>query len=325
MSENKPKYAYFRGKFVPFDEANVSVMTHALNYGTAVFGGLRGYWNEDEEQLYVFRPLDHFKRFLQSAKMLRMELNVTAEALVEILMELLRMEQPRQNMYVRPLAYKASEKIGVKLHGLEDEFTIFTLPFGAYVAKEEGLHVCFSSWQRINDNAMPARGKVAGAYVNSALIKTDAVLSGYDEALVLTSDGHLSEGSAANVMIVRDGKLITSPVTDDILEGITRRTIMQLAQDELGIEVDVRKIDRTELYVADECFMCGTGMQIAAVTQIEHRDIGTGTMGPITEQLRNLYYDMVAGRVPKYRDWLVPVYTKNPDDELTTQAGAFGQ
>jgi branched-chain amino acid aminotransferase len=312
MQQQLPNYAYFNGKIVPYAEATVGLLNHALNYGTAVFGGLRGYWNEDDQQLYVFRPLDHFTRLIQSAHLLRIEIGKTAEELAAILRELLRTENYHETVYIRPLAYKTTEGIGVKLHGLEDAFSMVSMPFGKYVSNEEGLHVCFSSWQRVNDNSIPARGKVAGAYVNSALIKSDAQLSGYDEALVLTAEGHLSEGSAANVMLVRDGKLITPPVTEDILEGITRRTILQLAREELGLEVVERPIDRTEVYIADECFMCGTGMQVAAVTRIEHRVIGTGEMGSITQQLRDMYFDVVTGRLPQYKDWLMPVYVDEP-------------
>lgn len=312
MAQGKPKFAYFQGKIVPYEDAKISVMSHALNYGTAVFGGLRGYWNADAEQLYIFRPLDHFKRVIQSAGLLRIDIGKNPQELTDILIDLIRTENFHENVYVRPLAYKSTEMIGVKLHGVDDDFTMFSLPFGKYVEQEEGLHVCFSSWQRISDNAIPARGKVAGAYVNSALIKTDAMLAGYDEAIVLTADGHISEGSAANVMLVRDGKLITSPITDDILEGITRRSVMQIAREQLGLEVVERHIDRTELYIADECFMCGTGIQIAAVTKVEHRNIGTGTMGAITAKLRDTYFDVVSGRVPAYLDWLTPVYVDQP-------------
>lgn len=312
MQQQLPKYAYFKQKIVPYAEANVGLLSHALNYGTAVFGGLRGYWNAAEEQLYIFRPLDHFTRLIQSAKLLRIDIGHTAEELAGILRELLRTENYRENIYVRPLAYKATEGIGVKLHGLEDAFSMVAIPFGRYVEKEEGLHVCFSAWQRVSDNSIPARGKVAGSYANSALIKSDALLSGYDEALVLTASGHLSEGSAANVMLVRNGALITAPVTDDILEGITRRTVLELAREELGLEVVERPIDRTEVYIADECLMCGTGMQIAAVTRVEHRPIGTGAMGEITQQLRDVYFDVVSGRIPKYQGWLMPVYVDEP-------------
>lgn len=305
----KPKFAYFDGVIVPFEQATVSVMSHALNYGTAVFGGLRGYWNADEEQMFVFRPMDHFERLIQSASLIRIAIDKSAAELTEILRELLQREAYRENCYIRPLAYKSSELIGVRLHGVDDALTIFALPFGSYVAKEEGLHVHFSAWRRVDDNAIPARGKIAGAYANSALVKTDAVLSGYDEALVLTDDGHLSEGSAANVMIVRRGQLITPPVYADLLEGITRRSLIQLAREVLNLEVVERPIDRTEIYLADEIFMCGTGMQVAAITQVEHRPIGSGVMGPITTELRDLYFDVVSGRVPAYRHWLTPVYS----------------
>jgi branched-chain amino acid aminotransferase len=307
MNQSLPSHAYFEGQIVPYSEAKVGVLTHALNYGTAIFGGLRGYWNADEEQIYLFRTQDHFKRLLQSAYIMRMDIGKTAEELASILKQLIRTANYRENIYVRPLIYKSTEMIGVKLHGVEDQISIVALPFGSYVDKEEGLHVCFSAWQRVNDNSIPARAKIAGAYANSALIKSDAILSGFDEALVLTQDGHLSESSAANVLMVRNGKLVTPPATDDVLEGITLKSVLQLARD-LGIEVEQRKIDRTEVYIADELMMCGTGMQLAAVTKVEHRNIGTGQMGEITRTLRNLYFDVVSGRVPKYRDWLDPVY-----------------
>jgi branched-chain amino acid aminotransferase len=307
MNQSLPSHAYFEGEIVPYSEAKVGVLTHALNYGTAIFGGLRGYWNAEEEQVYLFRTQDHFKRLLQSAYIMRMDIGKTAEELASILKQLIRTANYRENIYVRPLIYKSTEMIGVKLHGVEDQISIVALPFGSYVDKEEGLHVCFSAWQRVNDNSIPARAKIAGAYANSALIKSDAILSGFDEALVLTQDGHLSESSAANVLMVRNGKLVTPPATDDVLEGITLKSVLQLARD-LGIEVEQRKIDRTEVYIADEMMMCGTGMQLAAVTRVEHRNIGTGQMGEITRTLRNLYFDVVSGRVPKYRDWLDPVY-----------------
>ncbi len=304
----KPKYAYFKGEIVPFEQATVSVLTHALNYGTAVFGGLRAYWNEDEEELYIFRPLDHFQRLIQSASLLRIDIGMTAEELKSTLTTLLQKEAYRQNCYVRPLAYKSSEMIGVRLHDVDDAFTMFALPFGQYVDKEEGLHVCFSAWRRVDDNAIPARGKISGSYANSSLVKSDAILSGYDEAIVLSQDGHISEGSAANVMIVRNGKLITPPVYSDVLEGIVHRSVLELASNALGIEVVQRPIDRTEVYIADEVLMCGTGMQIAAVTHIEHRTIGDGNMGELTRALREVFFNVVNGKNPSYRHWLSPVY-----------------
>jgi branched-chain amino acid aminotransferase len=308
MTQGKPKYAFFNGDIVPIEDAQISIMTHALNYGTAVFGGLRGYWNAEREQLYIFRPVDHFSRLVQSAGLMRIRIEQTPQQLAEILTELLRREGFRENCYIRPLAYKSTEGIGVRLHDIDDALAIFALPFGRYVAKEEGAHVCFSAWQRVTDNAIPARGKISGAYANSALIKSDAVLSGYDEALVLDQNGHLSEASSANVFIVRNGMAITPPVHTDILEGISRRSMMQLLQDELDVPVVERDIDRTEVYLADEVFLCGTGVQIAAVTKVEHRVIGSGEMGPATTRLRDLYFDVVSGQVEKYQHWLASVY-----------------
>ncbi|NWG17584.1 MAG: branched-chain amino acid transaminase [Chloroflexi bacterium] len=312
MSEATTRFAFFKGQIVPIESAKVSVMTHALNYGTGVFGGLRGYWNEEQEQLYVFRIRDHMKRFIQSASLIRIEVKYSADELVNIITELLRAEGWRENCYIRPLAYKASELIGVRLHNLDDDVTIFSLPFGRYIQNEEGAHVCFSAWRRVEDNAIPARGKIVGAYANSALIKTDAALSGYDEAIVLNEDGHISEMSAANFFMIRDGVAITPPKQSNVLEGIVRRSLIQLLRDEMGVEVVERDIDRTELYIADEAFMCGTGVQVAAITKVEHRSIGTGSIGPITDRLRNLFFDVVSGRVDKYRDWLTPVYQNEP-------------
>jgi len=303
-----PKFAYFEGKIVPYSEAKVGVMTHALNYGTAAFGGVRAYWNEEEQQLFIFRPHDHFKRLLRSARLLCMHFDHTPESLTQVLKDLLRAEDAHEDMYIRPLVYKADEMIGVKCHDMTDEITIFTVPFGRYVSNDTGAHVTISGWRRIDDNTIPARGKIAGAYVNSALIKTDALRAGFDEAFVLTQDGHISEGSAENIFMVRDGVLITPPVYENILEGITRRTIIQLAKEELGIEVVERPIDRTEVYICDELFLTGTAAQVTAVTKVDHRPVGDGAMGPITAKLREMYDKVVRGKLPKYRAWNEPVY-----------------
>jgi branched-chain amino acid aminotransferase len=308
VSQVTTQYAFFDGKIVPIEQAKVSVMTHSFNYGTGVFGGMRGYWNTDEEQLFVFRPHDHFKRFLQSAGLLRIQLPYNVDELIDILMQLLRAEGFRENCYIRPLAYKATEGIGVRLHDLKDAFTIFTQPFGRYIDNEEGAHVCFSSWRRVDDNAIPARGKIVGAYANSALIKTDAMLAGYDDAIVLNEDGHIAEMSAANFFMMRDSVVYTPPVQSNTLEGIVRRSLIQLLRDELGITVVERNIDRSEVYIAEEAFMCGTGVQVAAIGQVEHRRIGDGKIGPITNELRNLFFQVVEGRAAGYRHWLTPVY-----------------
>ena len=305
---NLPNYAFFKGRIVPYSEAKVGVMTHALNYGTGCFGGIRGYWNEEEEQLLVFRPYDHYARFLHSAKLLCMDLGYTEEELVNITLDLLRTEGLRQDCYLRPLAYKADEVIGVRLNDLTDEVTLFAIPFGRYVENDEGAHVTISSWRRVEDNSIPARGKITGAYVNSAFAKTDALLAGFDEAIVLNQDGHVSEGSAENLFMLRDGVVVTPPGHDNILQGITRRTLIKLLRDEMGMEVVERSIDRTELYLAEELWFSGTGVQMAAITHIDHRPVGEGKMGPLVGELRDLFFDVVRGRVPKYRHWCQPVY-----------------
>jgi branched-chain amino acid aminotransferase len=236
-----------------------------------------------------------------------MEFDHTPESLTEITIELLHTEGYRQDVYIRPLVYKSSEGIGVKLHGLEDAVSIVSLPFDRYVSNDTNAHVTFSSWRRVDDNVIPARGKITGAYANSAFIKTDALRAGFDEALVLTQDGHVSEGSAENIFMVRDGVLITPPVTDNVLEGITRRSVLELAQS-LGIPVLERSIDRTEIFICDELFLTGTAAQITAVTRVDHRSIGSGEMGSITAQLRDLFDRTVRGKNPDFRKWNVAVY-----------------
>ncbi len=308
-----PKYAYFEGKIVPYAEAKVGVMNHTLNYGTGVFGGVRGYWNDEREQLYVFRPLDHFKRLLDSAKLMAAEVDYSKEELAQAALELLRAEDYREDCYLRPLIYAADEVIGVRLHDLDNQIAMFAVPFSRYVERDEGAHVTFSSWRRIDDNMIPARGKITGAYVNSALIKTDAIRAGFDEGLVLTQGGHVSEGSAENIFMLRDGVLVTPPVTDNILEGITRRTVMALAQDELELPVAERPIDRSEVYLAEELFMTGTAAQVTAITKVDHRPIGSGVMGPFTSRLRAMYSDLVRGKLEKYMDWVEPVYEETPE------------
>lgn len=303
-----PKYAFFRNKLVPFEEANVSIMTHAFNYGTGCFEGIRAYWNEEDKELYVFRLPEHFQRMHRSCRILRIDLPYTPRELCDTTVELLRREGYREDAYIRPLAYKASEVIGVRLHDLEDAFAMFAVPFGRYIEKEEGAHVCISSWRRVDDNAAPARAKITGAYINSALSKTDAQLSGYDEALVMTDTGHISEGSAENFFMVRNGCLVTPSVTSNILEGITRDTIIELAAAEMGLRTQQRSIDRSEVYICDEAFLVGTGVQVAAVTHIEHRPVGSGSIGPVVSRLRELYFDVVRGRNPKYKHWCTPVY-----------------
>ena len=300
-------WAYLGGKFLPIREAKISVMTHAFNYGTGVFEGVRAYWNAEEEQLYGLNFREHYARLTRSCKILRLNLPHSVEDLVDITIELLRKCGYREDAYIRPVVFKSSELIGVRLHNLEDSFTVFAVPFGNYVAIEGGISVQVSSWRRVDDNAIPARAKITGSYVNAALAKTEAEESGFDEAIVLTDDGHVSEGSSANLMLVRDGKIITPAATDNILEGIVRSSVMRIAQDE-GIAVQERSIDRTELYLADEIFLCGTGAQISPVTSVDHRPVGDGKIGTLTRRISDVYFRAVRGDHEKYRAWVTPVY-----------------
>jgi branched-chain amino acid aminotransferase len=307
-AETTELWAFFRGEFVPLRDANINVMTHAFNYGTAVFEGVRAYWNPEEEQLFALELIPHFARIRSSARLLMMEVRQSAEELAEITVELLRRDGLREDVYVRPIVYKSSETIGVRLHNLDADITIFGVPFGQYIDTEGGIRAVVSSWRRTDDNAIPARGKITGAYVNGALAKSEAQLNGFDEAIVLTADGHVSEGSAENLFIVKGGILITPPVTDNILEGITRGRLIEMAREELERPVIERSIDRTELYAADEIFLCGTGAQISPVIEVDRRMIGNGRSGPITRELSRRYFDAVRGKTPAHRDWLTPVY-----------------
>jgi len=303
-----PGVIFFNGEFVSEEEAKISVKTHAFNYGTGVFEGIRAFWNDKKEQLFVLALKEHLSRFKNSCKILHIFLPYSIEELTEIVLTLLQINHHRQDVYIRPLAYISSEKIGVKLVELDYGLTIFAVPFGSYYRDEEQVKAIVSSWRRISDNAIPARAKCCGAYVNSALAKSEALLAGFDEAIVLNEDGHVAEASAANIFIIRDGVVVTPPVTSNILEGITREIVISLLQNELLIEVQERNIDRTELYVADEIFVTGTACNISAVVEVDQRKIGDGKIGKITKSLRELYFEIVRGENQKYSFLLTPVY-----------------
>jgi branched-chain amino acid aminotransferase len=304
-------YAYFEGRIMPVEEAKVSIATHALQYGTGVFGGVRGYLDQDGSTINIFRLRDHMTRFTQSAGLIKIALPLDIDGLCDLAVELTRRNAPTSNVYFRPYAYKAGLDLGPTLEGVEDGFALYMLPLGSYYSAGDGLSVMVSSWNRIQDNAIPARGKVSGAYINSAITKDEAVKYGFDDAILLNARGKVSEGSACNLMLVRRGVLVTPPVTADILEGITRRSILQLARD-AGIAIEEREVDRTELYVADEIFFCGTGVQVTPVTRVDRRPVGTGTPGPITTQLQTKFFDIVQGKAPEYREWLTPVRIEAP-------------
>jgi branched-chain amino acid aminotransferase len=304
---NQVSYAYFEGKIVPLQDANVSIATHAFNYGTGVFEGIRAYWNSTHEELYVLKGPEHYVRMLQSCRILKIRIPETVEQLMETTVEILQRSEYREDVYIRPLAYKADPVVKVKLSGIRDACSIFTVPLGDYLDVNKGLHVGISPWRRLDDNAIPTRAKATGSYINAALAVDDLLESGFDDGIMLTPDGHVAEGTASNLFMVRGDKLITSPVSDAILEGITRTTLLELAQD-AGMKIEVRSIDRTELYVADELFMCGTGVQVAPVTKVDHRPVGSGRPGDKTLTLQKLYFDAVRGNNPAYRHWLTPVY-----------------
>ena len=301
------KHAFFEGKIVQFADAKISIAAHGFLYGTTVFSGMRAYWNEEQKRLFVFRPYEHFHRLLDSAKLMSMSIPYDEQGLIDLTLELLRKDNWQQDVYLRPTIYKADMGIGVRLHNLRDEFSMFVTAFDKYLSNDSDAHLTFSSWRRIDDNTIPARGKISGAYANSALIKTDANRAGFDEAIVLDQVGHVSEGSAMNIFMVRDGVLITPPATDNILEGITRRSVIELAREELGLEVRERSIDRSEVFIAEELFMTGTAAQIVAATKVDHRPIGSGKMGTITSKLRALFDEVVHARNPKYLKWNVEV------------------
>jgi len=308
MEVDQNLIVYFNGQFVPMREARVGILTHALHYGTGVFEGIRAYWDETAKELYVLRPREHYQRWKQNCGILRIGVAPTADELGRITAELLRRNNFHADVYVRPLAYKCAQRIGVAPDD-QDDFAIVAVPFGEYFEARDGLHACVSSWRRNNDNAIPPRAKIAGAYANSALASDDAHRAGFDEAILLNESGHVTEGATCNLFMVRQGRLITPPITEDVLEGITRDAVMELARCELGVETVERPIDRSELYVCDELFLSGTGVAIAPVVRVDHRPIKDGVIGPITRRLVHLYYEATRGHTPAYRKWLLPVYS----------------
>lgn len=303
-------YAYFEGRIVPLAEAKISITSQVVQYGEGVFAGIRGYLDQDGQTINIFRLPDHFRRFTQSAGLIKVALPFDIDGLCELAVELTRRNAPNKNVYYRPFAYKAGNDLGPTLTGIADGFALYMMPLNDYISTT-GVSLMVSSWRRVNDNAIPARGKVSGAYINSAIIRDEAQSYGFDDAIVLNDRGKVSEASAANLMMVRRGTVVTPPVTADILEGITRRTLLEVAHD-LGLPTEEREIDRTELYVAEEIFLCGTGAQVSPVTHVDKRPIGQGRPGPITLQLKTRFFDIVQGRVPEFAHWLTRVAVPAP-------------
>lgn len=298
---------YFGGRYVPLSEARVGILTHALHYGTGVFEGIRAHWDEPSQQLYILRPREHYERWKQNCGILRIDVPLTPDELCTITAELMRRNRLHTDLYVRPLAYKSAERIGVAPDH-QDSIAIVALPFGEYLHSDQGLHAGVSSWRRIQDNAIPPRGKICGAYANSALASDEARRCGFDEAILLNEEGFVTEGATCNLFMVRRGKLLTPQASGNVLEGITRDCIMELAARELGMEIVERPINRSELYICDELFLTGTAVGIAPVVRVDHRPVRDAAVGPFTRRLRELYYDATRGHLPVYRKWLLPVY-----------------
>jgi len=310
MAAEKPNpktIVWFDNRFVTLGEANVNILTHALNYGTGVFEGIRGYYNEEQDELYFVRLREHFERWKTNCGVIRINIPKTADELCDITLELSRRNEFRTNVYLRPLAYKASARIGV--HADEnDAYSLVVVPFGLYFGTRKGLSAGVVSWRRVDENAIPGRAKISGAYVNSVLAGDEARRNGFDEAILLNASGHVSEGATCNLFMVRKGKLITPPITENILEGITRDSVIELARNEIGLEVVERPISRTELYMCEEVFFTGTAVEVAPIVSIDHRSVGTGEVGPITEQIRSTYVEATRGRLRAYQSWLTPAY-----------------
>lgn len=301
--ENKTEYAYFQGDFVPISAAHISIKTHAFLYGTSLFEGIRAYWLPEQRQISIFRMREHYDRLLTNSKIFYLTPELSLDELCELTIELIKKNRPETDMYIRPTLYKADDVVTPSLDDSKAEFCIWSRPFGAYLDLSKGLSVCVSTWRRIPDNAIPARAKASGAYMNTALAVTDARRMGFDDAVFLTDNGTVSEGSAMNLFLVKNGRLITPSKTEDILEGITRDCIITLARNELGIETEERAIDRTELYHADEAFFSGTGAQVAPITKFDNRPVGSGAVGPLTQRIQAMYFDLVKNKLPQYSHW----------------------
>ncbi len=306
-----PSYAFFHNEFVPLSEAKIGVMTHALHYGTALFEGIRGNWNSQQQQIYIFRLREHYERLYSGCRVLKIDLPYTIDELCRITVELVEKCGFQEDIYIRPLAYKSSASLGVRLHDLNSDFLVFAIPWGRYLDVDKARCIV-SSWRRPDDNVIPPQVKITGMYVNNALAKTEAVENEFDEAIMLTPDGHVSEGTGENIFLVINGKLVTPASYNNILVGITRNTVIELAQNELGIETVERWIDRSELYTAQECFLTGTAAHITPVAEIDHRKIADGEIGEITRKLQEIYSDVIRGNNPKYLGWCTPAYKKSP-------------
>ena len=292
---------------MPLTEAKTSIMTNFMHYGTGVFEGIRGNWNGEQKQIYIFRLKEHYERLLNGCKVLKIQLSYSVDELCQLTVELAARSGLKENVYIRPLAYKSTEAMGVRLHNLESDFFAFVIPWGRYLDTDK-CRVGVSSWRRPGSNFASPQSKITGGYINSAFAKTEAHENGFDEAIVLNEAGRVAEGSCENIFLIIDGKLVTPSIYENILVGITRGTVIELAKNELGLEVIERPIERTELYVAKEAFFTGTAAHISPIAEIDHRLVDDGEVGPVTKKLQTLYHDIIDGKNPKYMQLCTPVY-----------------
>ncbi len=299
---------YAGGRFCKYDDAKVGLLTHGLQYGTGCFEGIRGYWDAQARELLLLQLRQHYSRLEISAKILMMRLPHSVDELISITTELCARNKFEVDVYIRPVLYKSVEDIGVRLHNVEDGFAIVPVPFTRYLDVAGGLKTCVSSWRRADDASAPPRAKITGLYVNSALAKSEAQQNGFDEAILLSGDGHVSEGSAENIFLVKDRVVYTPDPAQNILEGCTRQAIIDIARSEFGLEVVERAIDRGELYSAQEIFFTGTAVGVMHVSSVDYRIVGNGNIGPVTKQLSDFYGRIVRGFEPAYRFWLTPTY-----------------
>ncbi len=312
-----PPYAYFQKKFMPLKDAKMGILTHAFHYGTGCFEGIRGNWNSEKQEMYLFRLEEHYRRLHQSCHIMRINLPYSVKELCDLTVELTRRSGYKEDVYIRPVAYKSEEKIGVRLHDIKDDFLLIVTTLSAYLESDKGVRCCTSSWRRVDDTMIPARGKITGIYVNSALAKSEAIERGFDEAIMLNHDGHVSEGSGENIFLIFQGTMITPPGADNILLGITRDTVIKLAREELKLETIQSSVDRTELYIADEAFFTGTAAHVTPIIEVDERMVGNGKPGKITRKIQKLYFDAIQGKNPKYIKWCTPVYGKTKTTKKT--------
>lgn len=305
MSES---YVFYQGEIVDEKGVNIGIRSKAFNYGLGCFEGIRAYWDDEKQQLYGFRMKEHYERLLESCKALYMNIPYTADELCDFTVELLKKNNFKTTTYIRPVVYKGSEKLTPTLFGDDDNrILIYCQPLGNFTGKNT-LRTAVSSWRRISDTMLPPRTKATAAYLNSALASLEVLQNGFDEAIFLTDIGNVCEGPGENIFLVKKGKLVTPPPSDHILEGITRDLVMELAKNELGMEVVERSVARTELYNSEEVFFSGTAMEVTAVAEVDRRMVGTGDEGQVCKKIKELFFDITIGNNPKYVHYCTPVY-----------------